>query len=190
VLARAYDLLIFEGHHEYVTAHEYDVVTDFRDRGGNLMFLSANNFFCRVDIDGDVMTRVGMWRDLGRPEAQLVGVQYIGWNENHYGPRPYVLQTPAWSAWAFEHTGLKSGDVFCCGGIEIDARTSASPRGTRVLATIPDIFGPGMTAEMTYYETRAGAKVFAAGAFSMAGAIGLRAVRKIVENVWTRLAQP
>ena len=77
-LARAYDLLIFEGHHEYVTAHEYDVVTGFRNRGGNVMFLSANVFFCRVDIQGDVMTRVGMWRDLGRPEAQLVGVQYIG----------------------------------------------------------------------------------------------------------------
>ena len=30
-LARAYDLLVFPGHHEYVTTHEYDVVTDFRD---------------------------------------------------------------------------------------------------------------------------------------------------------------
>jgi hypothetical protein len=47
-LARAYDLVVFPGHHEYVTAHEYDIVTDFRNRGGNLMLLSANNFY-RVD---------------------------------------------------------------------------------------------------------------------------------------------
>ena len=61
-LARAYDLIVFPGHHEYVTTHEYDVVTDYRDRGGNLMFLSANNFFCRVDINGDVMTRSAVAR--------------------------------------------------------------------------------------------------------------------------------
>ena len=69
-LTSANDLLVVEGHHEYVTAHEYDVVTDFRDRGGNLMFLSANNFFCRVDIDRDVITRVGTWAGaFGRPAA-------------------------------------------------------------------------------------------------------------------------
>ena len=35
-----------------MTAHEYDVVTGFRDRGGNLMFLSANNFFYKITISG------------------------------------------------------------------------------------------------------------------------------------------
>jgi hypothetical protein len=189
-LARAYDLVIFSGHHEYVTTHEYDVVTDFRDRGGNLMFLSANNFFCRVDIDGDVMTRVGMWRDLGRPEAQLIGVQYIEWNQDHYPARPYVLQAPASEAWVFRGTGLRHGDRFCCGGIEVDARAVSSPQGVTVLATIPNIFGPGKTAEMSYYETPAGAKVFGAGAFSLAGAMGVRTVRLIVENLWARLVQP
>jgi hypothetical protein len=188
-LASAYDLLIFPGHHEYVTKHEYDVVTNFRDRGGNLMFLSANVFFCRVDIEGDVMTRVGTWRDLGRPEAQLVGVQYVGWNQEHYPSQPYVLQAPASMAWVFADTGLHNGDRFCCGGIEIDARAGSSPRGLKVLATIPNAFGPGKTAEMSYYETQAGAKVFAAGAFSLAGAIGVWTIGQIVENLWARLAQ-
>ena len=54
-LAEAYDLIVFPGHHEYVTSHEYDVVEQFRDLGGNLMFLSANNFFRRVDRRGDQM---------------------------------------------------------------------------------------------------------------------------------------
>src|SRR5581483_6156445 len=47
-LAKAYDLVIFEGHEEYVTPHEYDVVQRYRDLGGNLMFLSANNFFWQI----------------------------------------------------------------------------------------------------------------------------------------------
>ena len=51
-LARAYDLIVFPGHHEYVTTREYDAVERYRDLGGNLMFLSANNFFWRVVMHG------------------------------------------------------------------------------------------------------------------------------------------
>src|SRR5438445_2980620 len=36
-LAAAYELMIFPGHHEYVTPHEYDAVTKYRNLGGNLM---------------------------------------------------------------------------------------------------------------------------------------------------------
>ncbi len=189
-LARAYDLIIFEGHHEYVTTHEYDVVTDFRDRGGNLMFLAANDFFCRIDIRGDVMHRVGPWREAGRPEASLIGVQYIGWNQMKYSPKPYILQAPESATWVFEGTELHNGDHFSTGGIEIDARAAASPRGIKVLATIPNVFGPGKTAEMTYYETSKGAKVFAAGAFSLGAAVWHAQAQQVVENLWTRLAQP
>jgi hypothetical protein len=189
-LARAYDLIVFPGHHEYVTTHEYDIVTDFRNRGGNLMFLAANNFFYRVDINGDVMTRVGRWRDVGRPEAQLVGVQYIGWNLERYGSRPYVVRGSSSMPWVFRGTGLHDGDRFAAGGIEIDARAAASPRNVKVLAAIPNVFGPGMTAEMTYYRSPGGAKVFAAGAFSVAASIWNRPMQRIVENLWSRLVQP
>jgi hypothetical protein len=189
-LARDYALIVFPGHHEYVTRHEYDAVTEFRNRGGNLMFLAANVFFCRIDIRGDVMHRVDPWRELGRPEAQLVGVQYIGWNQMKYGSKPYVLQSPPSAAWIFEGTGLQNGDKFTAAGVEIDARASSSPRGTKVLATIPNVFGPGKTAEMTYYETASGAKVFAAGAFSLGASVRNPRVAQIVQNLWTRLAQP
>ena len=46
-----------------------------------------------------------------------------------------------------------------------------------------------MTAEMTYYETANGAKVFAAGAFSMAESIWEPKVERIVENLWARLTE-
>ena len=47
-LAKLYDLVVFPGHTEYVTNHTYTVIEQFRDLGGNLIFLSANNFFWRV----------------------------------------------------------------------------------------------------------------------------------------------
>ena len=83
-LARAYDLIVFPGHAEYVTKRAYDLVEGYRNLGGNLLFLAANNFFWRVDREGGHLRRVRVWRELGRPEAALVGVQYTG---SDYGGR-------------------------------------------------------------------------------------------------------
>jgi hypothetical protein len=187
-LAKAYELIVFPGHHEYVTKGEYDAVESFRDLGGNLIFLSANNFFWRIDLKGRTMTRVAKWRELGRPEASLLGVQYIG---NDQGERrgPWLVRPTAASSWIFEGIKLRPGNAFSDAGIEIDAIAPSSPRGTRVLASIPNLLGPGMTAHMTYYETAAGAKVFAAGAFSLAGSIRQPAVKRLLINLWSRLAE-
>jgi hypothetical protein len=57
-----------------------------------------------------------------------------------------------------------------------------------VLARIPDLFGPGRTAEMTYYETPAGARVFSAGALNFGGTVMLWSnVATILDNVWARM---
>ena len=132
-LARAYDLIVFPGHAEYVTKRAYDLVEGYRNLGGNLLFLAANNFFWRVDREGGHLRRVRVWRELGRPEAALVGVQYIG---SDYGGRQagYVV---AQGGWPFDGTGLKAGSVFGRYGIEIDARTAASPRGTATARVDP-----------------------------------------------------
>jgi hypothetical protein len=187
MLASAYDLLVFSGHHEYVTAHEYDVVEAFRNLGGNLMFLSANNFFYRVVRTGDTLRRVGRWRDAGRPEAALVGVQYLDWNHDSWRNRGYVVKT---SGWPFAGTGLRAGSRFGTYGIEIDAPTAASPKGLRILATVPDVFGPGRSATMSYYTTTNGAKVFAAGTINFGGSALWQPVPQILENVWDELAAP
>jgi len=82
------------------------------------------------------------------------------------------------------------GDVFGRYGIEIDARSQASPLGTQLLARIPQLLGGGQSAEMTYYETAAGAKVFAAGALNFAASLDQPEVAQLVENVWDRLSLP
>jgi N,N-dimethylformamidase beta subunit-like protein len=189
-LARAYRLIIFSGHEEYATQHEYDLVQGYRDLGGHLAFLSANDFFYKVVKRGDTMDGRWRWRDLGRPEAALVGEQYVGWNEDRYTNRPFHITGVGRAPWLFADTGLRDGSIFGRYGIEVDSRTPASPPGTAVLADIPNIFGPGKTAEMTYYTTPAGAKVFSAGVMNFGGSALWPTVSAMLENLWVKLTTP
>jgi hypothetical protein len=189
-LARAYDLIVFPGHHEYVTTHEYGVVRSYRDQGGNLAYLSANNFFWQVIRRGCTIERTSQWRDLDVPEAALIGTQYRG-NDDGRHRAPWIVRDAAATPWLFAGTGLADGSTFGNGGIEIDQTAASSPPGVHVIAEIPDLLGPGFTAQMTYYETPAGAKVFAAGAFTLAGAAGRDpVVTQLLANVWDKLSQP
>ena len=186
-LAAAYNLIVFPGHHEYVTTREYDLVERYRELGGNLMFLSANNFFWRVVRRGDTTVKTQQWRELGRPESALVGVQYRG-NDGGGQRAPWTLTNAPATRWVFAGTGLGPGEHFGDDwGIEIDRTFESSPPRVQVLAEIPDLFGPGFTAQMTYYETESGAQVFAAGAFSIAGQIDKPHVGRVVANLWRRL---
>jgi hypothetical protein len=194
-LAQAYNLIVFEGHEEYVTPHEYDVIERYRDLGGNLIFLSANNFFWKVQErhDGTVLRKIGMWRTAGRPEARLIGVQYRA-NDDGQHQGLFTVENSAAVPWLWDGTGLTDGSTFgqYVGGygIEIDATTPDSPPGTTVVAQIPDLFGPGITAQMTYYETPAGAKVFAAGALDFGGSATFWPVKRMLDNLWSRLSEP
>jgi hypothetical protein len=188
-LARDYDLVVFPGHEEYVTRHEYGVIERYRNLGGNLAFLAANNLYRRVDRVGQKLIRGSPWRKLGRPESTVVGVQYVG-SDQGQRQAGYTVTGAAMAPWAFADTGLRDGDVFGRYGVEIDARTPASPRDIQVLARIPDLLGAGRSAEMTYYETPAGAKVFAAGAINFAASLAEPPVDRLLTNVWSRLSVP
>ena len=192
-LIRLYDFVVFPGHFEYVTRHEYDLFRNYRDLGGNLAFLSANNFFWGARLEGRTLVRTRLWREAGRPESALLGVQYRA-NDDGRKQQPFVVRGTSQAPWFFAGTGLTDGSTFGQElggyGIEIDQATQFSPPGTILLADIPDVFGPGLTAQMTYYETPQGAKVFAAGAIDFGGSATLPTVRRLLENLWARLASP
>jgi hypothetical protein len=171
-----------------VTTKVYDIVERYRDLGGNLLFLSANNFFWRARREGRRLVKDRLWRELGRPEAALVGVQYVG-SDNGQRQGSYVVAADA-ETWLLAGTGLGGGASFGRYGIEIDARAAASPPETQVVARIADLMGPGRSAEMSYYETTAGARVFAAGVLNFAASIDAPEVSRLVDNVWARLAEP
>ena len=161
-------------------------MTTFRDLGGNLAFLSANNFFWKIRVHHGTMTRVAKWRDLGRPEAALIGVQYRA-NDRGRRRAPWVVRDTPASRWLFANVPLRRGREFSAGNVEIDAVAASSPPGIEVVAEIPDLMGPGLTAQMTYYETPRGAKVFAAGAFSLARNLYEAPVRQLLANLWRHL---
>ncbi len=192
-LARFYDLIVFGGHTEYVTTKEYDLIQRYRDLGGNLIFLSANNFFWQVRREGNVLRRTRKWRDLARPEAALIGVQYRA-NDDGRNQRPFVVRAADTAPWLFAGTDLSNGAIFGQElggyGIEIDQMTPASPPGTLVLAEVPDLYGPGFTAQMTYYETPQGARVFAAGVMDFGGTALIPSVSRMLENLWRHLTVP
>src|SRR5438093_8393907 len=160
----------------------YGVVGHYRDLGGNLMFLSANNFFWRVKLSGTILRKTGQFRQIGKPESRLIGVQYRA-NDDGTKQGLFVVRNAGAASWVWDGTGLGDGSTFgqAVGGygIEIDATTPESPPGTLVLAEIPDLYAPGVTAQMTYYETPAGAKVFAAGALDFGGSATYSPVKRI-----------
>jgi hypothetical protein len=187
-LARDFRLIVFAGHEEYVTANVFDAIRGFRNHGGNLMFLSADNLNFRVAHIGHTIQCLGKFRNYRRDEASIVGVSYQDWDHGEYRNRPYTVTGATAAPWLFAGTGLHNGDHFGIGyGTEVDARTPASPPHTIVLARIPNIFGPGRTAEMTYYETMAGARVFAAGAMHFQSPQTPETERMML-NLWQRLS--
>jgi hypothetical protein len=187
-----YDLVVFPGHTEYVTQHAYDIVQRFRDLGGRLVFLSANNFFWRVDKRDHELRRVAQWRALARPEAMLCGVQYRA-NDDGTRQAPFTVVDSDAAPWLFEGTGLENGDTLGDEvggfGIEIDMRTGVSPPETRVLAQIPDLFGPGLDAEMAYYELANGARVFSAGVLDFPAVLYTAVGMQLLDNLWRHMTE-
>jgi hypothetical protein len=182
-----YRLIVFAGHEEYVSYHVYHLIERYRDAGGNLAFLSANNFFYAVRPGHDTIWGRMRWRDVGRPEAALVGEQYDGWNLGRYPNLPYHVVDTAAAPWLFAGTNLHDGSELGRYGIEIDEPSDASPPGAKVLAVIRDAFGPGHSAEMTIYR-RGRSTVFDAGALNFGASSHWPSVSRLVSNLWSHLS--
>ena len=82
------------------------------------------------------------------------------------GSCPAAMKLP----WLVAGTGLSAAISFSSGGIEADDVTSTSPKNVHVIAD-PEPVRRRTRCRHDYYETRAGAKVFAAGAFMIAGSV-------------------
>jgi hypothetical protein len=101
-----------------------------------------------------------------------------------------VVEASSANNWLLGGSGLEPGSRISSGGIEADGTTTDSPRNITIVAEIPNLYGPGLTAQLTYYETRRGARVFAVGAFGFTGAATDPRVARLLANLWRRMAAP
>ena len=105
---------------------------------------------------------------------------------------PYVVVDHGAAPWLFAGLSVATGAPLSevRYGIEFDATTEASPPGTRVLAQVdPGLRGGLIRGQMSYYETSAGARVFAAGTLGFAGSDNPVA-RVLFQNLWAHLSAP
>ena len=133
------------------------------------------------------MTRVKQWRELGRPESGLIGVQYFA-NDDGSHRSAWVVQNPHAANGLFASAGLAKGEGLGVAGIEVDRLTPHSPHNIKVLAEVA--WRRGKTAQMTYYSTQSGAKVFDAGAFTIAGQAMDPGLAPFMQELWSRLSRP
>ncbi|MEV0981504.1 N,N-dimethylformamidase beta subunit family domain-containing protein [Streptomyces sp. NPDC049915] len=177
--------LVFPGHDEYWSVPMRRAVEQARDHGTSLVFLSANTMYWQVELGPSpsgvpdrLLTcrkrkRKGpgkslLWREIDRPEQQLIGIQYAG-----RVPEPHPLIVRNADHWLWEATGAHDGqalDGLVAG--EADRyfpRTALPEHEERILlahSPYADSEGVLRHQETSLYRAPSGAWVFAAGTFA------------------------
>ena len=174
---------ISAGHDEYYSKTMWDRLISARAAGINLAFFSANQIFWQVRfvpgaygankanrimicyrgggdpvLDNNLTTN--QFRFLGRPEASLVGNQYV--------TDPVVGDITISNAghWLFAQTGATNGALLKgLLGYEVNSHVEGiSPAQTKKLASSPFVFkSANMTSDVTYYVDQSSAQVFSTG---------------------------
>jgi hypothetical protein len=179
------------------------------EEGGRLAYLGGNGLNCEVELhaDGTVVYHNGKLKGLT--------VAGLGGHESRYAMRHEseanllgCVFTPAGAMtgapyrvfdsahWAFERTGLRTGDTFgtaclhmrCPGGAsghETDKVSQSSPKNAHVIARglNPDDGG----AHMLLFDTLSGGMVFSVGSINYVASLPVdEFVSRITENVLRR----
>lgn len=121
-----HELAISAGHDEYWSKEEYDAFENARDNGTNLAFLGGNSAFWQVRYEDDGQTMIcyketveedplygtgletDLFRNLGRPECELLGVMSVG--AGLYNLPDYTVQEEAMDHPWMADTGFEPGD--------------------------------------------------------------------------------
>jgi N,N-dimethylformamidase len=244
----SYRVIVTGSHPEYWSTAMIEALDEWQRNGGRLLYLGGNGFYWRVAFSdawpGAIELRRaedgvrnwqtepgesyhsfngeygGLWRRLGRPPNDLVGVGFVAQGfERAVGYRRTEASYNSRAAWVFDGideqmigtSGLGGGAA----GQELDSYNEAlgSPSHALVLASATD-FGADMTrtkeeldasivvpspdpvvqADIVFFETPAGGAVFSVGSISWFGALARNDydndVARITENVLRRFLDP
>ena len=183
--------LYVSGHSEYWSARMYDAALLARSKGVGIAFVSSNEVYWQIryepnssgmprrivvgykdflpDPVPDPALRTIRWRDLGRAEQTLVGIQFPIDGNMDWGGQAFVPTNT--DHWAYAGTGFSSGHSVdgSIVGYEIDAYDPAYPKppGTdyTLLASSPfvNFLGNDYTHNMSIYRGTGGNWVWATG---------------------------
>ena len=205
-----FNTVIVNTHSEYWSKEMYDALQGFHDAGGNILYLSGNGIYWKVTFQGRQMEvrkdggihehtgeRGGLWRNLERPEAALLGVRYDGRHYPNCGP--YLVRPGFASHWIFAGTGLQDGDAFGASGLNRATCPSGAASGWEMDGVDPTFRPPGLQviaeglvdggagADMTYYEASDQAPygaVFSVGSITFGGSLAVDAdLSQVITNV-------
>ncbi|MFG2338191.1 N,N-dimethylformamidase beta subunit family domain-containing protein [Streptomyces yangpuensis] len=180
--------LVFPGHDEYWSAPMRRTVERARNHGTSLVFLSANTMYWQVELAPSpsgvadrLLTcrkrrgpgRPSLWREVDRPEQQLLGIQYAGRVPE---PAPMIVRNA--THWLWDSTGAGENDELP-GLVAGEAdryfpRTQLPEHRDRILlAHSPylDSEGQRRHQETSLYRAPSGALVFASGTFAWSPAL-------------------
>ncbi|MFN8492723.1 MAG: DUF6605 domain-containing protein [Caldilineaceae bacterium] len=176
------------GHDEYWTKQMFDAFAAARDAGVNLAFFGANAAYWQVRLEpsslggqnrilvgyknsaldpvADPTLKTILWRDTGRAEQTLLGLQFTVGADSTEATAPYIIQNS--SNWVWSNTGFTDNTaVPGLTGYEVDKLFANYPtpvsQSYTKLASSPYLADVG---ESSLYQAPSGAWVFDAGTMS------------------------
>jgi hypothetical protein len=186
----SHKVFLIVGHDEYWSRNMRDNVIQGRDDGVHLGIFAANVLYWQIRFEpsstgvadrtmvsykelasmdpiSDPSLVTTLWRNLGEPEGDVLGVQYNLFSAPDVSD---IVVTNA-SHWLFDGTGVTNGTIFPnVEGYETDSLYP--PSGATVLAHSPyPRDDPQVYGDMTIYTAASGALVFATG--TMEWSLGL-----------------
>jgi N,N-dimethylformamidase len=227
-LLEDYRVVVTGTHPEYYSTAMLDGLETWLGTGGRLMYMGGNGFYWRIAYNPDNPAIIecrraedgtrawiaepgeyyhaftgeygGLWRRLGRPPNQLVGIGFAA--QGFDGGTFYRLAPGALDARvAFIMDGVTESEIIGdygtqgggAAGEEIDRYDEAlgSPPHAVVIASSenhrpgmlrvkeeihmsqPELQGPKVRADMVFFETPSGGAVFSTGSISYAGALAV-----------------
>ncbi len=184
--------LISAGHDEYWSKTMFDAAEQIRDSGKDIAFLGSNAVYWQIRLEANTSGAANRvivsykdpaldpetipaletyrFRDVGRPEQSLVGVQYIMDNEWEFNTDYVVTHS---DHWIYAGTGFNDGDtVRGITGYEVDTLyadvVKPQSQNQTILASSPFTgrFGTNTLSNASIYQAPSGAWVFATGTMS------------------------
>jgi hypothetical protein len=180
-------LVMTSGHDEYWTKEMRDAFEAARARSTNLAFMGANAAYWQVryengertivsyksmyDPEPNVVLRTALFREIGRPECALLGVQHQGgmqdWGRHDY----YVTAAGAADQWAAGTGWTEGSRIANVVSVERDTVPTFDQACARPVTVLFHYDAGGDTrgnAKCVRYTAASGARVFSSGSMELA----------------------